>query len=53
MPLSYTDVFSDFPEILRLRKRDLKTTHSTFRSCRVHSHAFFRPFLTQLYIEAR
>ena len=28
---SFSDVSSDFPEILRSRNRDLKTTHNNFR----------------------
>ena len=28
-------IFSDFPEMLKSRNRELKTTHNTFRDCRV------------------
>ena len=39
MPLPYSDVFSVFPEILREKNRDLKTSHNTYRGC--HAHFFF------------
>ena len=41
MPQPYSDLFSHFPEILKSRNRDLKTTHITFRDCRVYFYAFF------------
>ena len=51
IPRPYSNVFSDFPEILRPRKRDLKNTHSTFWGYSMHFHAFFRhPFSKQLYV---
>ena len=40
MPLPYSDVFSVFPEILRAKNRDLKTSHDTYWGCHVH---FFFP----------
>ena len=47
MPRPFSDVFSDFPEILRSRNGDLKTTHAS----RALLHLFFRQtFLKQLYI---
>lgn len=39
MPLPYSDVFSVFPEILREKNRDLKTSHDTYWGC--HAHFFF------------
>lgn len=36
MPLPYSDVFSVFPEILRAKNRDLKTSHDTYWGCHVH-----------------
>ena len=39
MPLPYRDVFSVFPEILREKNRDLKTSHDTYWGC--HAHFFF------------
>ena len=39
MPLPYSDVFSFFPEILREKNRDLKTSHDTYWGC--HAHFFF------------
>ena len=39
MPLPYSDVFSVFPEILRAKNRDLKTSHDTYWGC--HEHFFF------------
>ena len=39
MPLPYSDVFSVFPEILREKNRDLKTSHDTYWGC--HEHFFF------------
>lgn len=39
----HSDAFPDFPEILRLRNRDLKTTHVTFRGCRMHFNTLCRP----------
>ena len=44
----HSDAFPDFPEILRLRNRDLKTTHNTFRGCRMHFNTLCRPL--SLYI---
>ena len=47
MPLPYSDVFSVFPEILRAKNRDLKTSHDTYWGC--HMHFFFRqPLWKQL-----
>ena len=47
MPLPYSDVFSVFPEILRAKNRDLKTSHDTYWGC--HVHFFFRqPLWKQL-----
>ena len=39
MPLPYSDVFSVFPEILREKNRDLKTSQDTYWGC--HEHFFF------------
>ena len=39
----HSDAFPDFPEILSLRNRDLKTTHNTFRGCRMHFNTLCRP----------
>lgn len=43
----HSDAFPDFPEILSLRNRDLnrepKTTHVTFRGCRMHFNTLCRP----------
>ena len=36
---SYSEFFSDFPEILKSRNRDLRTSHDTFRGFRVHFYA--------------
>lgn len=36
------DAFSVFPEILRLKNRDLKITRDTFRGCCTYFYAFFR-----------
>ena len=36
-----SDVFSDFPEILRSRNRALETTHNSFRGRRVYFEHFF------------
>ena len=38
MPRPFSDVFSDFPEILRSRNGDLKTTHAS----RALLHLFFQ-----------
>ena len=39
----HSDAFPDFPEILSLRNCDLKTTHVTFRGCRMHFNTLCRP----------
>ena len=39
----HSDAFPNFPEILSLRNRDLKTTHNTFRGCRMHFNTLCRP----------
>lgn len=54
MPRPYSDFFPDFPKILRSRNRNLKASHNTSESCRMHSRAFFlrQPLLSskQLYM---
>ena len=36
MPRRYSDIFSNFLQILRSRNRELKTTYNTFQCCHVH-----------------
>lgn len=43
MSRPHSDAFPDFPEILSLRNRDLKTTHVTLRGCRMHFNTLCRP----------
>ena len=35
----YSEFFLDFPEILKSRNRDLRSSHNTFRGFRVHFYA--------------
>ena len=48
MPLPYSDVFSVFPEILREKNRDLKTSHDTYWGCHEHFFFFRQPLWKQL-----